>query len=311
MYDYLLIDGPNMAWRAGSVLYLTSPKGKNVSVVFGMLKMIRSLLEKYSPKVVCVCWDQDSSVYKEKIYPEYKIHRKDKPGLPKDFIIDIKSQIEELRNYLQYFGLRQLRRKYVEADDLIGLLCENLKNVLVVSSDKDMFQVVSMGASLFHPPKDIIINKSNFNEIVGVDPGFYIYYRCITGDRGDGISGLSGFGEVTAKKLINKYGSWLDWFEGDRIKIDILEDMNKRQRNLIQDPESCKILARNYCLMDIGGLIQDKKEEILKDFNSQELVFNEEVIEKFFLENQFDSIMSRFHGWIHPFRVLTLRRKDS
>jgi len=305
MYNYLLIDGHNFAWRAGSVLHLRSQEGKNVSVTFGMLSMVRSLLEEYQPKVVCICWDFKGSEAKETVFPEYKEHRKKiRSGLPDDFYKEIIIQIAELQTMLPYFGVRQLKKEGIEADDLIGLLCSLLEKVLVVTSDRDLLQVVSMGANLFYTPKGEVVTHENFTRFSKVKPELYVYYRSLIGDPGDGIPGLKGFGEVTANRLIEKYGKWEDWFEGNRVRVEVLEGLNKSQKRILQDPETKGILIRNYTLMNIGGLIQDRKNEIVGEFLSQKPVFNEEKIREYFLENQFDSYLARYHAWIHPFRRL-------
>jgi len=304
-FDWLIVDGNNTAWRAGSVMQLRNQKGENTSVAFGMLSMIRSLLEDYQPKAVCVCWDEGGSKAKEELYPEYKQNRKkSKSPLPEEFFIEIKVQMKKIQSILPYFGVRQLIKSGIEADDLIGLLCMSLNGVLVVSSDKDLFQVVDMGASLFHPPRNVIINKQNFKEHAPVDPELYVYYRSVEGDLGDGIPGLRWFGPVTVKKLIEKYGPWTEWFEGGTVKVSLLEDLNKRQWLVLQDGRAKDTLTRNYALMDIGRLVLSKKEEMVREVLAQKPALDELKIKEFFFENQFNAYLAKFHGWIHPFRRL-------
>jgi len=304
VFDWLIVDGSNMAWRAATVSDLRNQKGENTSVAFGMLSMIRSLLEDYQPKAVCICWDEGGSKAKEELYPEYKQNRKkSKSPLPEEFYIEIKVQIKKIQSMIPYFGVRQLIKPGVEADDLIGLLCLSLDGVLVVSSDKDLFQVVDMGASLFHPPRNVIINKENFKEHSDVGPELYLFYRSVIGDLGDGISGLRGFGPVTTKKLIEKCGSWTEWFIGNNVKKSVLEVLNKKQRLVIQDGAKA-ILDRNYKLMDIGSLVLSKKDEVLREVLDQKPLLDDSKIKEFFFENSFNSYLARFHGWIHPFRRL-------
>lgn len=308
MFDYLLVDGHNFAWRAGSVMFLRNEKGESTSVTFGMLSMIRSLLEDYQPKSACVCWDLGGAKAKSEVYPMYKQERKQKHDMPDFFYKEILVQINELQKMLPYFGLKQLIKKGVEADDLIGTLCDGLDNVLVVSSDKGMFQVIETGACLFYPPKNILVNRENFEEVVGIECGLYPYFLTLTGHSGGGVPGLEKFGKVTAKRMLEKYGAWIDWFTGNRIRAGVLEDLNKSQKEVILNPKTKEILVRNYQLIKLGYLVKNMKDEILSEFHSQEINFNEEKIKEFFFKNQFASYLARFHSWIHPFRKLTLRK---
>jgi len=313
MFKHLIIDGNNFAFRAGSVMYLRNRQGQNVSVMFGLLNMLRSLIEEYQPENACVCWDWKSSKAKISVYPDYKADRKFRDEQTQMFVADIYHQIELLQKVLPFFGIRQVRKMEVEADDLIGILVENLPNVLVVSSDRDLLQVADMGASIFYPPKDTIIDKDNFASLVGIDPSFYVFYRCIIGDPGDNITGLKGFGEVTAKKLLSLYGTWDSWFDTQTgiIKEEILNSVNKKQRGILGSSDTMELLVRNYQLIKIGYLVKDIKDEILEEYNKS-IEFDENVIKKFFVDNDFTSYLSKFTTWIHPFRRVSgkLKRID-
>jgi len=304
MFDYLILDGHNLAYRAASVMFLRNEKGEATSVTFGMLNMIRSLLEDYQPKVVCVCWDLGGSKAKLEVYPQYKEERKHKHDFPDEFFNEVRSQIEELQNVLPYFGIKQMVRKGVEADDLIGLLCSDLKNVLVVSSDKGLFQVISLGASLYWTSKSILVKKENFKEVTGIDIDLFPYYLTLVGHKGGGIPGLGKFGPKTSKKLLENHGDWTNWFIKERVKVGVLEDLNKSQKEIILNPETKLILKRNYELTILGFLVKDLKDEILADLHTQKAIFNEDKIKEFLFKNQFVSYLARYRSFIHPFRKL-------
>jgi len=302
-YEYLFIDGNHMAWRSASVMFLSNEQGENVTVAYGMLNMVRSLIEDYQPKSVCVCWDAGGSKAKREFYPDYKKDR-EVSHFPEQFTRDISIQIQKLQSVLQCFGIYQLSRSGVEADDIIGLLCSQYGNgSLVVSGDKGIFQVVQYGASIYFPNKNIVINKNNFTEVVGVDLDYYTYYLSLVGHKGGGIPGISGIGPVTAKKLLTKYGPWTDWFVGGRIRIGVLEDMNKKQQEIMLS-DILPVLNRNYKLALLGGLVEDIKDGLVAELHSQKPVLDEDAIKKFFTENQFVKYLASFRGWIHPFRRL-------
>jgi 5'-3' exonuclease len=268
--------------------------------------MLRSLIEEHQPKAVCVCWDLGGAKAKQEVYPEYKEERKHKHELPDEFLKEIIIQMAELKKMFPYFGIKQLIKEGVEADDLIGLLCSGLEKVLVVSSDKGLFQVIGLGASLYYTPKNVIVNLNNFKEVVGVDSDLYPFYMTLVGHKGGGIPGLNKFGPVTSKMILEKHGGWDKWFIEGRVKAGVLEDLNKSQREIIQTTETKVALKRNYELAKLGFLVRGLKDEVLKEFEDQKATFNEEKIKEFFLENQFTSYLARFRAWIHPFRRLTL-----
>ena len=312
---HLVIDGHNMAYRAGYVHpTLHNKAGKSTGVGYGMLKMIRTLLENNDPEDCIICWDVGSSKIREGIFPDYKANRK-KSIFDPVLIQNIKGQIDELIEILPIFGIKQLKFMGLEADDLIGLLAKELKDVLVVSNDKDMFQLLDLGAEIYYPAKESFLNKENFkNEFGdGLDASQYLYFRTITGDSSDGIPGLHKFGKVTAKKLILKHGPWINWYNESNgeftIKPEVLEGLNKGQKAHLETKEALLILCRNYELMEIGKIGESVKDQILEEYYNQKPTFNDQKIKKFFEEFEFNSYVNRFGWWIHPFRLLN--RKES
>lgn len=310
MYDILVVDGNGIAYRAGAVLQLKNDRGENTSVSFGVMNMIRSMIERFDIKDICVCWDYKGSASKRRAYPDYKKKRKPHDALP-DHYKEIQVQINRLFEILPAFGIKQLRREGVEADDIIGILCEGLvgqsKQVLALSSDQDLLQLVALGADVYYPHKDLIFTKGNFEAEMGVKPEDFIFYKALKGDSGDNIKGLSGFGPVTAKKFINKYGSWVNWYEGTALKPKIyLDGLNSKQRVSIKG--GLETLILNYTLMSVGWLDKSFTGELMEDFNNQHPIFEEEKVKEYFLDQQFDSMVNRWRAWTHPFRMLTWRK---
>jgi len=319
---YLIVDGHNFAFRAGLVsgFSLSTSEGVDTTVLFAMLNMIRHQVDKYKPGEVCVCWDWEGSKIKEAIYPEYKearkvIREKKDYFIDKSLFIDIGKQIRELQVVLPHFGIKQVKVRGVEADDVIGLLCEELKGVLVVSSDKDLLQLVNDGALVYYSPRDILVTKQNFLELFDVPPELFLYYKSIMGDKSDNIAGLKGFGHKTSAKLVLKHGHWKNWFTHQSrvmneplLKEEVLGDLNKSQKEEISKEGVIETLDRNYSLMKAGYLVQDLKDEVLKEFMEQTTTFNQEEIEKHFIDKSFNSYLARFSGWIMPFAMMAYQR---
>lgn len=310
MYQ-LIVDGNSLAHRAGSVLFLKSDSGKPTSVSFGVLNMLRSVIEKFDIKEICVTWDYKGSISKKTIYPEYKQHRRQWDDNSYSEYLSIIKQIDDVIGILPYFGIKQLRKEGIEADDIIGLLSKELvkqgQKILVLSSDQDLFQLVEFGIDIYYPLKDLILTRENFESELGLKPEHWIFYRTIKSDSSDNIKGLKGIGEVTAKKLINRFGPWTDWFINKQVKIEILTSVNNSQRMTLQDSSTLPILLRNYQLMSLGFLDENYLQCLLIDFNNQHPMFNEQEIRRYFLENQFDSFLNR--NVIHIFREFN-RKKD-
>jgi DNA polymerase-1 len=305
----IILDGNSYCHRAGHAMFLQNDKGENVSVAFGFLRMTRSLIEKHKPKEVCVCWDaKGGSASKKALYPVYKEQRKQEVGAPFSIYQEIIKQIDEMYSILPDFGLKQIKIEGLEADDAIGLLVDILPastQMLVVSSDRDLFQLVNEGATVYYPKDDIYLTKENFEEYFGLKPECYVYYKSLVGDSSDNIKGLEQFGEKTSTRLSRKFGPWINWFSDGNVSISVLNDLKKKQREIIMRSESYEILLRNFALIKLGLLDVNFKDEVWKEYESQKPIFDEQKIKGYLFDKQFSSILARFNAFIHPFRLLS------
>lgn len=311
-FDTMLVDGYSVGFRTGFAFSLTGEGDKPTQVTYGFLKFLNSFLERYEPKTCCICWDCRGSEVKKSLFPEYKANReKGEPKTDKEIeqlriVTEIKKQIEEFVTVAPLFGLKSLRREGIEADDIIGVLCENLKNVLVVTYDRDLLQVVNQGAKVYYLQKDTLIDAENFQAMFGVAPDLFVDYKCLLGDSGDNIDGLRGFGEVTSKRLINNHGHWQNWFIGEHgVRLSVLNDLNKAQKNVILDKMSHPKLNRNYSLITLGHLLDDTtKADILEDFRNQKPKVDPVEVRKWLMENSMVEFVAGFNSWLHPFKLL-------
>lgn len=202
----LLIDGNNLAHRARHVFSLSN-KGVDVSVIYGFLKVTMSLILKYAPTSVMVCFDGGIPNFRRQAVPSYKAnrHKDEDPAIWEDF----NRQLNELSDYtLPMMGVVVVRKAGVEADDLLYHASRlYVGSSLIVTNDKDLLQAVSPNVSVLNPSKDIVYNVENFEELVGIPVTEYIYWRALQGDSSDNIPGVPGIGEKTATKLFKSYGS--------------------------------------------------------------------------------------------------------
>ena len=201
----LIIDGNNLAHRCRHVFSLSN-KGEDVSVKYGFLRVLQSLIRRFKPTSVIVCWDGGTPEFRRLHVPEYKIHRDH--GDPVDYA-DFLRQIDELITYaLPMMGVINARRPGAEADDLIYHASRMLvDDCVIVSSDKDLFQAIADGVQVFNPARETLYDAEILKEEIGVDITKYVDWRAIQGDGSDNIPGVPGIGEKTATKLFQQWGS--------------------------------------------------------------------------------------------------------
>ena len=204
----LLIDGNNMAYRARHSCSL-SHNGKDTSVLYGMIKMLASLITKRNPDHVIVAWDIGVPLYRRELIPAYKANRRYDDDLERAGFID---QMNELYSTLGDFGVLQLRRRGIEADDFLHHASAMLKGQsIIVSSDNDLMQSVSDNVSVLKPANtgkaETLVTMDNFETITGVPVKRYVLYKVLQGDSSDNIPGCRGIGPKYASVATNAVNS--------------------------------------------------------------------------------------------------------
>ena len=205
MAPLILIDGSNWLFRAYHALPpLTSPDGTPTGAVFGMRNMLTRLIKDYAPQNLAVVFDPPGKTFREDIYPEYKANR---GATPDDLVVQFPLVVE----LCQAMGLKVLQIPSVEADDVIGTLATQAaasgQDVLIVTGDKDMAQLVTAQVHLLDTMKNRRMDPAGVFEKFGVKPEQIVDYLALMGDASDNIPGVPGVGEKTAAKLIAEHGS--------------------------------------------------------------------------------------------------------
>ncbi len=201
----ILIDGSSYLYRAFHALPpLTNSKGKPTGAVYGVVNMIRKLLEDYDPEYVAVIFDAKGKNFRHEMFPEYKAHR---PKMPEE----LQQQVEPLYELIEALGLPLLVIDGVEADDVIGALAKQAEqddmNVLISTGDKDMAQLVSDKITLINTMNNAILDIAGVKKKFGVMPEQIIDYLTLIGDSSDNIPGVPKVGPKTAANWLEKYGS--------------------------------------------------------------------------------------------------------
>ena len=215
------------------------------------VETVKSLANSYNCGRVIITADWGSSSYRKEILPEYKQNRKEKYAEQteeeKQAFLDFFEEYEETLELLAE-SYEVLRFKGVEADDLAAHLVKQktkygFEEIWLISSDRDWDLLVQEGVNRFSYVTRKEVTLNNWNEHYNISPEEYISFKCLTGDKGDNVPGISGIGPKRAEQLIRDYGDAMTIY--DNIPIDgkykYIQELNANG----------EVLLKNYELMDL------------------------------------------------------------
>lgn len=199
-----LIDGSGFIFRAFHGLpSMTRPDGTPVNAVYGFASMLAKLLGGTDCDAVVVVFDTARITFRSEIYPQYKAHR---PPPPEELI----PQFALVREATKAFNVAGIEREGFEADDLIATYATRAAaqglQVTIVSSDKDLMQLVGGTVTMLDPMKNRMIGEAEVVEKFGVGPSLVTQVQALCGDATDNVPGVPGIGIKTAAQLIAEYG---------------------------------------------------------------------------------------------------------
>jgi DNA polymerase-1 len=242
-----LVDGSSYIFRAYHALPPLNRKsdGLQVNAVLGFCNMLWKLLRDMPPDNrpthLAIIFDKSEVTFRNKLYPAYKAHR---PPAPDDLI----PQFPLIREAVRAFDLPCLEQAGFEADDLIAtyvrLACERGASATIVSSDKDLMQLVTDCVTMYDTMKDRRIGIAEVIEKFGVPPEKVVEVQALAGDSTDNVPGVPGIGVKTAAQLIVEYGDLETLLQrAGEIK------QPKRREALIENAEKARI-SRQLVLLD-------------------------------------------------------------
>ncbi|MGE0222700.1 MAG: DNA polymerase I [Acetobacteraceae bacterium] len=201
----VLVDGSGFIFRAFHALPpMTRPDGTPVNAVFGFTNMLAKLLKEHVGTHLAVIFDAGRLTFRNRIYDAYKAHR---PPPPEELI----PQFALVREATQAFGVPAIELEDWEADDLIAAYAcraaEDGGQVTIVSSDKDLMQLIRPGVEMLDPIKQKPIGPQEVMEKFGVTPDKMIEVQALIGDTTDNVPGVPGIGPKGAAQLVNEYGT--------------------------------------------------------------------------------------------------------
>jgi DNA polymerase-1 len=277
-----LIDGSGFIFRAFHALPpMTRPDGTPVNAVYGFTNMLIKLLADTESEGVAVIFDAGRKSFRNDIYPEYKAHR---PEPPEELI----PQFDLIREATRAFNVPCVELINYEADDLIATYVKRAREagleVTIVSSDKDLMQLVGEGVAMLDPMKNRAIGPEQVVERFGVPPDKVIDVQALAGDSTDNVPGVPGIGVKTAAQLIEDYGD-LDTLLSRAGEIK----QPKRRENLIEFAEQARVSR------DLVTLKDDVPVEV--PLEALKLHAPEpETLRAFLEENGFRSVIARLRA---------------
>src|SRR5215813_3010693 len=243
-----LVDGSGYIFRAYHAIRFEprTPDGTHVNAVYGFCGMLWKLLNEMRPEErpthLAVIFDKSERTFRTEMYKDYKAHR---PPPPDDLI----AQFPLIRDAVRAFDIPCIEKAGYEADDLIAtyarIACEAGATATIVSSDKDLMQLVNECVVMYDTMKDVRIGVPEVIEKFGVPPAKVIEVQALIGDSTDNVPGVPGIGVKTAAQLIGEYGNLETLLKrAGEIKQD------KRRQALIDNADAARISKKLVTLDD-------------------------------------------------------------
>jgi DNA polymerase I len=239
---FLIIDGMSQAYRAYfAIRGLATTHGLPTNAVYGFAIMMKRVLERYPPQYICVALDSSQPTARHAQYDLYKATRKKMPA-------DLAQQMPYLRKFCQAMRIPVLEIPGQEADDIIATVAmqalEVGLNPVIVTLDKDLYQLVGSILILNTSKDDLIVDREKVHELFGVSPEQIPDLLGLWGDTSDNVPGAPGIGEKTARDLIQKFGSIESLLER------VTEVQSARQRASLMENRQQILLSKQLVTVD-------------------------------------------------------------
>ncbi len=275
MYEIYLIDGSFIIYRSYYALKsLSSKEGMPTGAIFGFTRTIISFLENKKPVYAVCAFDTPAPTFRHKAFEAYKATR---PPIPDE----LKSQIPIIKETVADLGINVIEKDGFEADDIIATLCRYLpssSHIYIVTSDKDLMQLVNKRIKLYDPFNDIVYDEDKVEQKLGILSHQVADYLALVGDKTDNIPGIRGIGEKTAADLLNRFQNIEGIFKhldeiSPKIKKSLVESKDK-----LKDYRKLALLDNNVPIsVDLQGLHvkkwnKKKLKSIFEDLNFTSLM---------------------------------------
>ena len=252
-----LIDANSLFYRAYFAISksLATSSGQPTNAIFGFVRMVNKILEELKPQYLAMCFDIGRVTHRTKKFAAYKINR---PPMPNELLAQVPYIKEVVKAY--HFPLFELEG--FEADDIIASIvhrvAKKVGKVVIVSSDKDILQLVADNVEVYNPYKEdgIVFSEDVVKEKIGIEPKRIKDLIALMGDSSDNIPGARGIGEKTAKELLKE-------FKGIE---DLIKNKNKINRESLR-----KIIEENLESIRLSKDLATLEKDVPLDFNLEVL----------------------------------------
>lgn len=208
MNKLVLIDGNAILHRAfHAIPPLTTPNNEPINAVYGLVSMLLRVIQELKPTHIAVCFDEKEKTFRQVALPTYQAQR---PPMADE----LSSQFAKARDFLKAAKIPVYSKSGYEADDVIGTISNKIDNVVIVTGDRDILQLVDdkRNIKLFMPVGGLVNGKlfgeAETVERMGVGPKLIPDYKGLVGDASDNYFGVPGIGPKTAITLLTKFGSF-------------------------------------------------------------------------------------------------------
>jgi len=243
-----LIDGSAYIYRAFFALpALNNSKGLQTNAVYGFTTMLLKILRERQPDSLVVAFDEKGPTLRHQEFKEYKAQR---PPMPEG----MSAQIPYIHRVVEALNIPAVRQAGYEADDLIGTLARKAEqagyDVVIVTGDKDMFQLLTNHVRIYDPVKDKWVSEAECQERFGVEPARVAEVMGLMGDSTDNIPGVKGIGEKTAMKLIAQFGTI------DELLRRVDEVTPSRTKTMLREQADNARLSRKLATIDVDSPVE-------------------------------------------------------
>ena len=286
----MIIDGTNMFYRAYVVNPSLSSDGRPVGGLVGFLKTLQKLVREMRPTKVFICWDgAGGSARRRSVVSSYKEGRKAirlnrSDGVHMSLEEENKSKLEQMLRLLEYVDnlpMVQLIHDGVEADDMISIICNELRGIqkVIISSDKDFYQLLDDETILYRPIQAKYYTKKVLIDEYDIHPNNFALARAVSGDKSDNLEGVRGAGLKTIAKRFPFLSENRDYSITDL--VDCCEEVEKPLKIHTGIVENYDKILKNYKIMQlyvpsvsfqVRNLVKNVVENYPKYYNKTEIV---------------------------------------
>jgi DNA polymerase-1 len=275
-----LIDGNSLLYRSYyAIKRLSNSKGFPTNAIYGFILTLRKILDQEKPPYLGIVFDTGKPTLRHKMFKEYKAQRK---PMPEDLVV----QVPVLKKVIEAFRIPLFEFADYEADDVLASLARRVSaegvGPVIVTTDKDLLQVVDKTTLVYNPAKEIYLDPGEVQQFFGVKPEQVADVLSLWGDPSDNVPGVPGIGEKTSKSLIQEFGS-LD---------NLLAHLDK-----VKNPRVRESIAQHRDLLETSRRLVQVETGLELDFNLDDFLLTDpdaEALRALFEELEFASLLAEY-----------------